>query len=424
MGLHVIYRKACPFDEDIFVANYRSFVTSNAESDADLTGQTYAPKEMIARLVGFDTTSRNSNLELIAFVRDYLAGLGVESTLVPNEDGDKASLFATIGPKDTGGIALSGHTDCVPVDGQAWTTDPFTTVEKDGRIYGRGTCDMKGFVAIALAMVPEFLAAPLKTPIHLALSYDEETGCTGVRPMIAELGESLVKPRAVIVGEPTEMAVVDAHKTITDYLTEVTGHEVHSAHIDKGANAILAAGELLVEIARMRDDMIAAGDPSGKFDPPYTTVHVGQIWGGTAHNIVPLKCRFEWEVRSLPGFDPDNLLKRLEAYAEDNVLPALRAIAPTTGISTHKQVDVIGLAPDPGSLAESLAMRFSGRNETGTVSYATEGGLFQERGMSTIVCGPGSIAQAHQPDEFIKVSEVDACVAFMRRLTEAARAGI
>jgi acetylornithine deacetylase len=273
-------------------------------------------------------------------------------------------------------------------------------------------------------MVPEFLEKPLATPIHLAFSYDEEVGCTGVRPMIRELGETLVKPRAVIVGEPTDMAVVDAHKTITDYLTEITGHEAHSSMIHKGANAILAAGELLLEIARMRDDMIAAGDPSGRFDPPYTTVHVGQIWGGTAHNIVPLKCKFEWEVRSLPGVDPDDLLRRLEAFAEVNVLPQLRKVAPTTGISTRRQVDVVGLSPDPGSLAESLAMRFAGTNETKTVAYATEGGLFQQRDIASIVCGPGSIDQAHQPDEFIEISQIEACIAFMRRLTETARAGV
>jgi acetylornithine deacetylase len=379
---------------------------------------------MIARLVGFDTTSKNSNLELIEFVREYLAGHGVESTLVPSPEGDKASLFATIGPKDTGGVALSGHTDCVPVEGQPWSTDPFVTVEKDGRLYGRGTCDMKGFVAIALAMVPTFLEKPLATPIHLALSYDEETGCTGVRPMIAELGETLPMPRACIVGEPTCMAVVDAHKTITDYITVVTGHEAHSSLIDKGANAILAAGELLCKLARMRDDMIEMGDPSGRFTPPYTTVHTGLISGGTAHNIVPLKCRFEWEVRSLPGFDPDILKQRFQTFAEETVLPKLRAVAPTTNIETSLRVDVQGLAPDPGSLAETLAKRFAGSNQTDTVAYATEGGLFQAHGVPSIICGPGDIAQAHQPDEFIALSEIDACVAFMQRLAEAARAGV
>jgi acetylornithine deacetylase len=387
-------------------------------------GETYAPREMIARLVGFDTTSSKSNLELVGFVKDYLAGHGVDSTLVPNEEGDKASLFATIGPKETGGIALSGHTDCVPVEGQPWTTNPFEVVEKDDRLYGRGTCDMKGFVAVALAMVPEFVKAPLKTPIHLALSYDEETGCTGVRPMIAELGASLPKPAACIVGEPTSMAVVDAHKTITDYITVVTGHEAHSSLIDKGANAILAAGELLCELERMRDDMIALGDPSGRFEPPYTTVHTGLIRGGTAHNIVPLKCRFEWEVRSLPGFDPDRLRARFDKFANERVLPKLRKVAPTTGIETTMRVDVQGLAPDPGSLAETLAMRLAGSNKTETVSYATEGGLFQAQGVPSIVCGPGDIAQAHQPDEFIALEQVDACVAFMRRLAEAARAGV
>lgn len=389
-----------------------------------MSGQVIAPREMISRLVAFDTTSRNSNLELIGFVRDYLDGHGVSSTLVPNEEGDKASLFATIGPREGGGVALSGHTDCVPVDGQPWTTDPFDVVERNGRLYGRGTCDMKGFVAIALAMVPEFLAKPLATPIHLALSYDEETACTGVRGMIEALGEDLPMPRACIVGEPTRMAVVDAHKTITDYITVVTGHEAHSSLIDRGANAILAAGELLVELARMRDDMIALGDPTGRFDPPYTTVHTGLISGGTAHNIVPLKCRFEWEVRSLPGFDPDTLKSRLDRFAADVVLPELRKVAPTTGIETTMRIDVPGLAPDPGSLAESLVMRLTNTNRTATVAYATEAGLFQGHGVPSIVCGPGDIAQAHQPDEFIEISEVEACVAFMRRLTDAARAGI
>ncbi|WP_436643251.1 acetylornithine deacetylase [Microbaculum sp. FT89] len=379
---------------------------------------------MISRLVAFDTTSENSNLELITFVRDYLAGHGVESTLVPSEEGDKASLFATIGPKDAAGVALSGHTDCVPVTGQPWSTDPFAVVEKNGRLYGRGTCDMKGFVAIALAMVPAFLEKPLRTPIHLALSYDEETACTGVRPMIAELGERLPMPRACIVGEPTRMGVVDAHKTITDYVTVVTGHEAHSSLIDKGANAILAAGELLCELARMRDDMIAMGDPTGRFTPAYTTVHTGLISGGTAHNIVPLKCRFEWEVRSLPDFDPDTLKRRLQTFGEQHVLPKLRAIAPTTGIETTKTVDVIGLAPDPGSPAETLAMRLAGSNKTQTVSYATEAGLFQEHGVPSIVCGPGDIAQAHQPDEYIEISQVEDCVGFMQRLAEAARTGI
>jgi len=389
-----------------------------------LTGQIFTANEMIERLVAFDTTSDRSNLELIGFVRDYLDGHGVESTLVPDETGQKASLFATIGPKDRGGVALSGHTDCVPVDGQPWTTDPFSVVEKDGRLYGRGTCDMKGFVATALAMVPAFVEKPLATPIHLALSYDEETGCTGVRPMIAELGDTLPMPRACIVGEPTCMGVVDAHKTITDYITVVTGHEAHSSLIDKGANSILAAGELLCELARMRDDMIEMGDPGGRFTPPYTTVHTGLIQGGTAHNIVPLKCRFEWEVRSLPGFDPDTLRRRLQTFAEEQVLPKLRAVAPTTNIETRQRVDVLGLAPDPGSLAETLAKRFAGSNHTETVAYATEGGLFQERGIPTIICGPGDIAQAHQPDEFVDIAQVEACVAFMQKLTDAARAGI
>jgi len=417
------------FDEEKFVANYRNRVTDTAyplkDRDGTLTGQIYTPAEMIARLVGFDTTSRNSNLELMAFVKDYLDGHGVAYSLVPSEDGSKTSLFATIGPRESGGgIALSGHTDCVPVDGQAWTSDPFTVVERDGRLYGRGTCDMKGFVAISLAMVPEFLKQPLATPIHLALSYDEEVGCTGVRPMIAELGDRLPKPKIVIVGEPSDMAVANAHKTICAYETEVTGHEAHSSQIQQGANAILAAADLIGEITRMREEAIAAGDPSGLFDPPYTTIHIGQISGGTAHNIVPLKCWFDWETRTLPGVDPDQFVDRLNRYAETVVLPKLRAVAPTTDIRTELRAGVHGLAPEENSPAEALARKCSGANSTQTVAYATEGGLFQERGISTIICGPGSIDQAHQPDEFIELSQVEACVAFMHRLTETVRAGI
>ncbi len=380
--------------------------------------------DILARLVAFDTTSRESNLALIDWVRDYLAGHGVASTLVPNEDGSKANLFATIGPETVGGVALSGHTDCVPVDGQPWDTNPFALTERDGRLYGRGTCDMKGFIAVALAMVPEFLKVPLVTPIHLAFSYDEELGCSGVRGLIDELGRTLPLPRAVIIGEPTRMQVVDAHKSISDYTTEVTGHEAHSSAIDKGANAILAAGEMIGELARMREDLIQAGDPSGRFTPPCTSIHVGMIRGGTALNIIPRKCEFTWEIRALPGVDEPALVRRFETFGEEAVLPKLRAVAPTTGILTEQHIHAPGLAPAPGSLAERLAMRLAERNDTHTVAFATEGGLFQQKGSDVIVCGPGDIAQAHQPNEYIERAQMEACLAFMRRLADEARKGV
>lgn len=384
----------------------------------------YSSRAMLDRLVAFDTTSSRSNLALIDFVRDYLAAHGIESTLIPNEDGDKASLFATIGPADVPGVALSAHTDCVPADPAHWTTDPFTVTERDRRLYGRGTCDMKGFLAIALAMVPEFMARPLATPIHLALSYDEEIGCKGVRDMIAALGETLPLPRAVIVGEPTRMEVVDAHKSISDYVTEVSGREAHSSAIDKGANAILGAAELLCELGRIRADMIAAGDPSGRFDPPYTTVHVGMIEGGTALNVIPRTCRFTWEIRGLPGTDEQAILDRLDRHIETSVLPGLRTSAPEATVVTQQHIHAPGLAPSPGSLPERIAMRLAGRNTAHAVSFATEAGLFQARGAPAIVCGPGDIAQAHQPDEYIEIVQMEACEAFIRGLLEQARSGL
>lgn len=371
-------------------------------------------EEILAHLVAFDTTSRNTNLPLIGFVRDYLEAYGIASTVIPNEEGDKASLFATIGPQDRSGICLSGHSDVVPVDGQPWTTDPFTLTPRDGRLYGRGSCDMKGFVATCLALVPDMVAARLSTPIHLIVSYDEELGCTGVVPAVRRLGVDLPKPRACIVGEPTSMRVVDAHKSGIGYITTVTGREAHSSMPQLGANAIFAAAELVRELDRCRAELVEAGDPTGRFDPPNTTVQVVMIEGGTASNIVPRQCRLRWNVRGLPGFDEDALVARLTAFAEETVLPRLRASAPEASIVTEFTYKVPPLAPEPGSEAEALAMRLAGQNRTYTVAYGTEGGHFQSQGIPTVVCGPGSIDQAHKPDEYIEVSELRACERFLK----------
>ncbi len=373
--------------------------------------------EMLERLVAFDTTSRLSNLPLIDFVRDYLAGWGVESIIIPSEDGTKASLYATIGPRDRGGIALSGHTDVVPVDDQDWSSDPWRLVERNGKLYGRGACDMKGFVATALAHVPDFLERKLKQPIHLALSYDEEVGCLGVRPMIAEIRAHHPLPRAVIVGEPTMMKVVDAHKGTRRFLTEVTGKEAHSSMPHIAANAAMAVGELIAELARMSRALRERGDPSGRFDPPFTSLQVSRIEGGGALNIIPRHARFYWETRLLPDADPEEAPRRLAAFA-DEILPELRAVAPDATITTRDIGGVVGLKPDPGSEAERLALFLTQTNRTFAVPYATEGGLFQEGGMSAIVCGPGDIAQAHQPDEYISVEQIEACSRFMLKLAD------
>ena len=380
-----------------------------------MTGQTFTTEEMLARLIGFDTTSRDGNMPLIAFVEDYLDGWGVPHIRVDYEEGLKTNLYATIGPDIAGGIVLSGHTDVVPVDGQKWTSDPFELTARDDRLYGRGACDMKGFIAVILAIVPLFKAAKLKTPIHLALSCDEEVGCKGVRPLVAHMRDHLPKPRAVIVGEPTSMQVVNGHKSALTFSTEVAGHEAHSSLTDQGVNAIMVAGELLSEINRIRSDLIAEGDPSGRFKPPYSTVHVGLIEGGTAKNIIPRRCSFQWETRLLPTADAEAVPRRFETFSR-TLEPAMKAVAKDAGISTDIVNTVPGLAPEEESPAEHLALHLANANSTHAASYCTEAGLFQQIGIPAVVCGPGNIEQAHRPDEYVDVSELRKCESFMTKL--------
>jgi acetylornithine deacetylase len=371
--------------------------------------------EMLARLVAFDTTSRDSNFPLIEFVEDYLNSHGVPHIRVDYEAGRKTNLYATIGPDVAGGIVFSGHTDVVPVDGQNWSSDPFSLSERDGKLYGRGTCDMKGFIAVALSLVPQFKAMKLKTPIHLALSCDEEVGCKGVRPLVAHLRDQLKKPRAVFVGEPTDMKVVNGHKSAVTFNTEVKGHAAHSSLTHQGVNAIMAAAEMVSEMGRIREDLIAMGDPTGRFDPPYSTIHVGVISGGTAKNIVPSHCDFQWETRLLPGADREFAPKRMEAMAL-KLEPAMKAIDPSTGIATTKTNEVPGLNPEQGSEAERMALHAVGANATHAVSYCTEAGLFQAIGIPAVICGPGNIEQAHKPDEFVAIAQLELCEEFLLRL--------
>ncbi|ARO54289.1 Acetylornithine deacetylase [Methylorubrum extorquens] len=382
-------------------------------------GTRLTPLELLERLVAFDTESSKSNLALIDFVAEYLDGWGVPNIRVPNAEGDKAALFATLGPMTDGGVVLSGHTDVVPVTGQAWTSDPFRLRVADGRAYGRGAVDMKGFDALALAMVPAALEAGLTRPIHILLSYDEETTCLGVADTIARFGADLPRPGAVIVGEPTEMQVADAHKSVVTYNTTVHGHAAHSAKPGLGANAVMAAADLIAELNRIADAMVARGDASGRFDPPNTTVHVGVIEGGTARNILPKLCTFLWEFRGLPDLDMAEIPALFAAACERVTRERLNRYGEFGHIATVEEVSVPGLAPDPGSEAERLALRLAGRNATITVPYATEAGRFQRAGIPTVVCGPGSIDQAHQPDEFVTLAELARGEAFMRRLVAA-----
>jgi acetylornithine deacetylase len=374
-------------------------------------------KELLARLVAFDTTSFKTNIPLIRFVEEFLSRHGVQSQRVPTSDGQKASLFATIGPTGVGGIALSGHTDVVPVAGQAWDSDPFTLVERASRLYGRGTCDMKGFLACVLALVPELAGRALRVPIHIAFSYDEEVGCTGVRPMVAELGRSLVLPRMVIVGEPTAMSVVDAHKGPMRWKVALTGKAAHSSMPHLGVNAVTYAGRLLGELERMEQDLKSL-PPDPRFDPPYTTLQVTEIAGGTASNIVPVPCSFGWEIRRLPGFDGMALDQRLRAFAAEHCLVEMRRAAPETSIAIDIVNEVPAFLADPASGIVQLAQKLAQTNGTFAVCYATEASIFQKGGAPSVVIGPGNIAQAHTPNEFVEVAELAKCLAFLDRLAD------
>jgi acetylornithine deacetylase len=372
------------------------------------------PREMLARLIAFPTVSDRSNLDLIGFVQSWLADLGVNAVRVPDPTGEKAALIACVGPAAEGGVVLSAHTDVVPVEGQEWSADPFTLAERGGRLHGRGTCDMKGFAAIALALVPEMLAAPLARPVILALSYDEETGCLGAPPMIEAMLGAVPRPAAVIVGEPSGMRVVTGHKGSWGFRAHVRGHEVHSSLIHTGVSAVMAACGMVDWMAQAMAGNARIASANG-FDPPYTTIHVGLIRGGTANNITARDCTFSGEIRLLPTETVADWKARVLAEAARREAE-LKAIHPDAAITFASRMELPGFLPEPDSPAERLARALTGDNASHVVSYQTEAGHFQDRGLPTVVCGPGSIAQAHQPDEFITVDQLDAGTEFVRRL--------
>jgi acetylornithine deacetylase len=381
-------------------------------------------REMLERLVAFPTVSRDSNLELVEFVRTYLADHGVESRLVHDETGAKANLYAQIGPPVPGGVVLSGHTDVVPVDGQNWTSDPFRMVERDGKLYGRGTCDMKGFDALGLALVPEMLEAGMKRPVQIALSYDEEVGHRGVPSLIAAMAETLPPAAAVIVGEPTSMQVVTQHKGGCSLNTRLRGHEVHSSLVHTGVSAVMNAARLInwhaERMAENRAAAEASGDdgPGAQFTPPYTTLHNGIIHGGTAGNITARDCWFTSDIRCLPNESGDDWLALYRAECT-RIEAEMQAVQPETGISIEVRLCAPGCRKETDGEAERLARLLTGDNGEHTASYGTEAGHFQNQGgYSVCVCGPGSIEQAHQADEYISVSQLASGEAFMRRLID------
>jgi acetylornithine deacetylase len=380
---------------------------------------TPSPAEILRRLVAFDTVSANSNLALIDWVADYLKGYGIATSLTFNDARDKANLFATIGPQDAGGgVILSGHTDVVPVIGQSWDTDPFALVERDDKLYGRGTADMKSFIAIALALVPEFKARALRRPLHLALSFDEEVGCFGAPHLIESLPRGAARPSLVIVGEPTNMAVANAHKGCHVFATAVTGLAAHSSAPQRGVNAIFAASEIIQFIAGLAGEARAAARPESGFEPPYTSFNIGTIAGGTAMNIIPRDCEFTWEFRPLPGEDTAAISERIERFIATDLLPRLRKVHPGADVATRALARIPGLVAQPGSPAEELARQLTGANHSTVVAYGTEAGLFQGAGIPAVICGPGSMEQGHQPNEFITLEQIEAGAAFQRRLAD------
>lgn len=384
-----------------------------------MAGEIVDSIEMLRRLVAFDTTSRNSNLALIEYVQNYLKGHGVDSKLVPSEDGKKANLFATVGPQVAGGVVLSGHTDVVPVDGQPWDTDPWTLTLKDGKYHARGTCDMKAFSAIALARLPDFLKAKLKRPIHFALSYDEEVGCVGAHSLAARMASEVPKPRAIIIGEPTMMTVVHAHKGAQIYITKFTGFEAHSSMTHLGVSAIHFAGEFIHYLNRVQDELEAAAPKNSEFMPPEATFNVGTILGGTAGNILARECEVLWGYRELPGRPIDELGERAQKWLKEELLPKMKAKHPAAAIDTVLRSSTPAFSPEGNDEAKALARSWSGSNTVGSVVYGTEAGIFKKTlGVPTVVCGPGDIAQAHQPNEYILASQVEACEGFMTRMLE------
>ncbi|QJQ21124.1 acetylornithine deacetylase [Pseudomonas sp. SK] len=377
-----------------------------------------ASRTLLARLIGFATVSRDSNLALIGFIRDYLAGLGVESELFHNPEGTKANLFATIGPRDVGGIVLSGHTDVVPVDGQAWTVEPFALSERDGRLYGRGTADMKGFIASVLAAVPALVAQPLRLPVHLAFSYDEEVGCLGVRSLLAALEQRPHKPRLCLIGEPTELKPVLGHKGKLAMRCQVQGAACHSAYAPYGVNAIEYAAKLIGKLGDIGEALALPEHHDARFDPPFSTVQTGVIKGGRALNIVPAECEFDFEVRTLPGFAAQAVADQLQTYAEAELLPRMRKVNAASAIRLQPLSAYPGLATPADSEAARLVALLSGSEAFATVAFGTEGGLFDQAGIPTVVCGPGSMDQGHKPDEFVSVEQLQGCDAMLSRLVD------
>ncbi|MEO1138254.1 MAG: acetylornithine deacetylase [Pseudomonadota bacterium] len=373
-------------------------------------------KAVLADLIAFPTVSADPNLDMILYIADRLDTAGAQVQIFPDDSGQKANLFATIGPAGNGGIVLSGHSDVVPVADQDWTSDPFTMTERDGRLYGRGTCDMKGFIAACLAMAPAFAASDPARPLHFAFTHDEETGCFGARALAQTLRDKGLRPSVAIVGEPTSMRVIEGHKGCFEYTTRFTGLAGHGSDPDHGVNAVEYAARYIGRLLHLKDALRARAPGHSRFEPPWTTISTGRLTGGVAHNVIPSHATLDWEMRPVQSADADFVKSDLATYVTDTLLPAMRAVDPDADIVTHTVGEVEGLVPTTDNEAREIVSELTGANTAATVPFGTEAGIFQSLGLSAVVCGPGSIEQAHKPDEFLAVDQLGQCLDMLDRL--------
>lgn len=372
--------------------------------------------DILGELVAFPTVSSDGNLELITYAADLLSDAGATFSFSRDETGSKANLFATLGPQGDGGIVLSGHTDVVPANADEWTSDPFVMTRRGDRLYGRGTCDMKGFIAAALALAPRFAEMELARPLHFALTYDEEVGCLGARSLVKEIANAGIRPAVAIIGEPTSMGVIEGHKGCYEYTTEFTGMEGHGSQPDRGVNAVEYAARYVAHLLDLRQRLKERAPARSRFDPPWTTVQVGTITGGTARNVIAGSCAVEWEMRPARSDDADWVKNDLGTYVDTVLLPAMRAVSPDSNIVTHTIGEVEGLQVVDQSEARDIVCELTGCDHADVVPFGTEAGLFQAAGISSIICGPGSIQQAHKPDEFIEIGQLAACIEMLDKL--------
>ncbi|MEM6586985.1 MAG: acetylornithine deacetylase [Pseudomonadota bacterium] len=376
----------------------------------------FKTRDMLGDLIAYPTVSSDSNLDIIAYLAQRLEDAGARIEILRDDTGEKANLFATLGPDTDGGLVLSGHTDVVPVKDQVWASDPFKMEERDARLYGRGSCDMKGFVAACTVLAPYFAERVKDRPIHFAYTYDEETGCFGADALVGSLKKMGVAPSLAIVGEPTSMRVIDGHKGCYEYTTHFTGLAGHGSAPDLGVNAVEFASQFVSKIIELKDKLRARTPADSEFVPPYTTLNTGSLIGGVAHNVIPDRASVAWDMRPVQPSDAVYVKEALERLCEDDLLPAMRAIDPEASITTEILAEVEGLMPMPQNAARDLVMDLTGANGTDLVAFGTEAGLFQQAGMAVAICGPGSIEQAHKADEYLEIEQLSACLGMLERL--------